>query len=153
MSRVRVIRRSPRTGISAKSMTVLPKVGEEVTVVCKRSDLERKVSLVHSSKYQTFYGTIYPTQSWQKARKSLNLTTGNNFFPWREIPLHTIVSITHGNNTIKVKIEKPHKKIYKVKGSTGTIYNVLKSNGAFSCDCIGFKFHGNCKHIKAVNKT
>lgn len=128
------------------------KNGEEVTIVCENSELRRKVSVAFVPKHETFRGAIYPMQRWQKNRASINLTTGNKSFPWREIPLHNIVSITRGNDTMKLEIQEPSVKHYKVTGSTGTIYNILESNATFSCDCVGFKFHGYCRHIKNVNK-
>jgi len=126
--------------------------GEEIAIVCKRSELDRRVSFAFIPKHETFRGAVYPRQSWQKNRASINLTTGNTSFPWREIPLHNIVSITRGNDIVKIEIQEPRVKRHKVKGSTGTIYNILESSGTFNCDCVGFKFHGYCKHIKNLNK-
>jgi hypothetical protein len=49
-----------------------------------------------------------------------------------------------------VKEEEPEGKVYEVKGSKGDIYKVTDVNGNYSCTCSGFKFRGECKHIKEV---
>lgn len=37
---------------------------------------------------------------------------------------------------------------WEVKGSKGDIYIVERSENGLSCTCAGFKFRGQCKHIK-----
>tara|TARA_B100000927_G_scaffold284035_1_gene272453 strand:- start:261 stop:488 length:228 start_codon:yes stop_codon:yes gene_type:complete len=39
---------------------------------------------------------------------------------------------------------------WPVKGSKGNEYNVLLTDKGFECECVGFSFHGKCKHSKAV---
>lgn len=37
-----------------------------------------------------------------------------------------------------------------VKGSKGDVYYVNEKNGEYNCTCVGFKYHGTCKHIMKV---
>jgi hypothetical protein len=40
--------------------------------------------------------------------------------------------------------------IWPMKGSKGNEYSVELTDKGFECDCMGFGFHGYCKHSKAV---
>jgi len=51
---------------------------------------------------------------------------------------------------IVVREEEPEGRTWEVKGSKGDIYRVTEVNGNYSCTCSGFKFRGDCKHIKGV---
>jgi len=37
-----------------------------------------------------------------------------------------------------------------VTGSKGDVYYVTSVNGEYKCTCVGFKYHGTCKHIEKV---
>jgi hypothetical protein len=39
-----------------------------------------------------------------------------------------------------------------VAGSKGSVYYITTVNGVTRCTCAGYKYHGNCKHIKEVEK-
>ena len=41
-------------------------------------------------------------------------------------------------------------RIWTVKGSKGDVYNVTEANGYLSCTCSGFRFRGDCKHVKSI---
>lgn len=47
----------------------------------------------------------------------------------------------------KVDSEQPG---IAVKGSKGDVYYVNKKGDEFTCTCVGFKYHGSCKHIEKV---
>lgn len=44
--------------------------------------------------------------------------------------------------------EQPEGRVWQVTGSRGDSYTVNESQGNWSCTCSGFKFRGECKHIK-----
>lgn len=48
---------------------------------------------------------------------------------------------------------KPAGRSWQVAGSKGSIYTVSEDLGSWSCTCTGFKFHGNCKHIKQLTEN
>jgi hypothetical protein len=50
----------------------------------------------------------------------------------------------------KLKEDEPEGRVWTVKGSKGDEYRVSELNGTLSCTCSGFKFRGDCKHIKNV---
>ena len=49
-----------------------------------------------------------------------------------------------------VEPEVPLGRVIEVKGSKGDVYKVIELNGNYSCTCSGFKFRGDCKHVKSV---
>ena len=50
----------------------------------------------------------------------------------------------------KLKEEEPEGRVWTVKGSKGDEYKVSELNGNWSCTCSGFKFRGDCKHVKEL---
>ena len=50
----------------------------------------------------------------------------------------------------ELKEPEPEGRVIKVQGSKGDIYRVIELNGNWSCSCSGFKFRGDCKHVKSV---
>ncbi len=42
--------------------------------------------------------------------------------------------------------------VWPVKGSTGKDYEVELHDKGFECNCMGFGYHGYCKHSKGVVK-
>jgi hypothetical protein len=50
----------------------------------------------------------------------------------------------------RLKEEEPEGRFWIVKGSKGDEYKVSELNGNLSCTCSGFRFKGDCKHIKSI---
>ena len=46
--------------------------------------------------------------------------------------------------------EKGDTKQWVIEGSKGNKYVVLQDELGYNCSCVGFKYHGNCKHIEQV---
>jgi hypothetical protein len=46
--------------------------------------------------------------------------------------------------------QKSTNKIWEIKGSKDHVYTVEESENGMVCSCIGFKYHGKCKHIDGV---
>ena len=45
---------------------------------------------------------------------------------------------------------EPEGRVIEVQGSKGDVYKVTELNGNYSCTCSGFKFRGDCKHVKSI---
>ena len=50
----------------------------------------------------------------------------------------------------KIKAPEPEGRVWQVQGSRGDVYKVAELHGEYSCTCSGFRFRGDCKHIKGV---
>ena len=50
----------------------------------------------------------------------------------------------------KLKEPEPEGRVIEVRGSKGDIYKVTELNHNWSCTCSGFRFRGDCKHIKEL---
>ena len=46
--------------------------------------------------------------------------------------------------------EEPEGRVWEVAGSKGNVYRVTEANGYLSCTCSGFRFRGDCKHVKGL---
>jgi hypothetical protein len=51
---------------------------------------------------------------------------------------------------IVTKEQEPEGRVWEVAGSKGDIYRVTEANGLLSCTCSGFRFRGDCKHVKSI---
>lgn len=49
-----------------------------------------------------------------------------------------------------VQEQQPEGRVWEVKGSKGDVYKVSELNGTLSCTCSGFRFRGDCKHVKTI---
>lgn len=49
-----------------------------------------------------------------------------------------------------VAAEVPEGRTWTVTGSRGDEYKVSEHHGRWACTCSGFKFRGDCKHIKTL---
>ena len=51
----------------------------------------------------------------------------------------------------KIQEPEPEGRVWTVKGSKGDEYKVTDVNGNLSCTCSGFRFRGDCKHVKNIS--
>jgi hypothetical protein len=47
-----------------------------------------------------------------------------------------------------LKEPEPEGRTWVVKGSKGDEYTITEHSGNLSCTCSGFRFRGDCKHVK-----
>ena len=50
----------------------------------------------------------------------------------------------------QLKEEEPEGRVIEVQGSQGNVYRVTDVNGNLSCTCSGFRFRGDCRHVKEL---
>ena len=73
--------------------------------------------------------------------------------PWIDVPelgfAVTVTGTLAKPELLKIATEISNK-IWEIKGSKDHVYTVEESENGMVCSCIGFKYHGKCKHIDGV---
>lgn len=108
-------------------------------------EVGKSVSLQYQitpSSVVTFAGVIMAKPKWLKPNE-IAMSTGNPEFPMRVLQTQQIIGSKKSTET-KVRS-------FKVK-SKNKMYQVIVSNGNFSCNCMGFSFRRTCKHLVAVEQ-
>lgn len=71
--------------------------------------------------------------------------SGDGFISYRVIPLRDLISV----NGDPIHVEPVKKsETWMVKGSKNQEYVVTRDQNRWSCTCVGFQFHKDCKHIR-----
>ena len=125
-------------------------LNKSVTVVARNNLWKYRANYAFPmDELQRYIGTVLKPVSW--APDSLCLSTGDKSFPFRLIPLVDIVSI---DGVVQKPIPVPQAtyKTWEVKGSKDNIYTVTLDNDRWSCTCVGYGFHRDCKHIQLKKK-
>ena len=102
------------------------------------------------SDFDTFEGTIIPNPKWVHD-DSICLSTGDEFFPMRVIKKSAIVSMDE-NAYISDYTEQAKPQTFKIAGSKGDVYCVTADKGVWTCDCKGFSFRKDCRHVGEAKK-
>ena len=53
----------------------------------------------------------------------------------------------------EIDLNEAQGETWKVDGSGGNSYVVQKIDNVYNCTCSGFKFRGECRHIKQIEET
>ena len=51
----------------------------------------------------------------------------------------------------QLKEEEPEGRVIEITGSKGDQYTVNEVRGSWSCTCSGFRFRGECRHIRELS--
>jgi hypothetical protein len=97
------------------------------------------IYLLNDSKSKMYAFRARGTEAIKVFKNPIRIDTRGRKFAINAVQFKTVV-----------KEEEPEGKVYEVKGSKGDIYKVTDVNGNYSCTCSGFKFRGECKHIKEL---
>ena len=120
----------------------IPSVGSKVSITVRY----RTNYLYAPEPYEEveYTGTVVKSQKWVDA-DSFSLETTDKEYPVKIIPSKWLRNV----KVISGSVQSIRK--FKVTGSKGE-YTVTQNGKHYSCTCIGFKYHGKCKHITAVAK-
>lgn len=126
--------------------------GTQVEVLYRNPTFERRHLYANHMlipEFLTYSGAVYPRQRWQ-APATLNLTTGDPGFPWRELQDRHIVHVSVGGQEIRPAAEAKKDRVWEVSGSKGNVYTVTETAGKRTCTCAGFQFRHSCRHVNEV---
>jgi len=94
-------------------------------------------------------GDIIPNTRWVDD-EHICFMTEDKYTPLRIIKKANIVS---QNVPVIAVAKKPTVSSWKIAGSKNNIYTVRLNNGHYDCECVGFSFRKDCKHIHEVKKS
>ena len=120
-------------------MMKIPSVGSTVRVTTRFKNIILYDNREWDDKVYT--GVVVKNAKWVDAN-SFSLHTGN-----KEHPV-SIISMKHVLDISLVNGKMSNVRKFKVTGTNE--YIVTLSNNHFSCECIGFKYHGKCRHVTQV---
>jgi hypothetical protein len=120
-------------------MLKIPSVGSTV-----RANLRFKnINLLDNREWSDVLltGVVIKNAKWVGAN-SFSLQTNNKEFPLSIINMKNVTHI----DLLKGSMTNIRK--FRVKGTNE--YIVTLADNHFSCECVGFKYHGKCRHISQV---
>lgn len=99
----------------------------------------------YQPEFYVYEGEQVPPFKWSEPG-TVCLTTGDPFFPVRQIHPDSIVSIDDKPVEAAPKVE-PKERVHVIQGSKGSTYTVTIGPHGKSCTCAGFQFRRACRHI------
>lgn len=101
----------------------------------------------YQPEFFVYEGEQVPAFKWSEPG-TVCLTTGDPFFPVRQIHPDSIVSIDDA--LVEAPKPKTEERVLVVQGSKGSTYTVTVAPRGNSCTCSGFQFRRSCKHVNVA---
>jgi hypothetical protein len=131
-------------------MFAIPPVGSKIRVTTRFQNHYYLTADKQPFVDNVYEGVVLP--AWKHDQPFTFNMTGTKDFPERNISLERVVALKILSGGAAKKLEKNLKvKAFKVE-SKGNIYLVTKADMKYTCTCVGFQYHKNCKHVKEVHK-
>lgn len=126
----------------------VPTVGSTITVsTYYKSHVIGRTEADDTTTYENV--PVLPPQSWTPSGSFCIPAAGEPFIKFRTIAIDNVVDLViHDGDTVVVDPEHGTK-VVAVAGSNDKIYSVVVTDGvAQSCDCMGFQYRRNCRHLR-----
>jgi hypothetical protein len=104
-----------------------------------RDETPNGVYLLNDSKSKMYAFQPFGTGAIKVFKNPIRIDVRGRKFQVNEVQFKT-----------QLKEPEPEGRVIEVHGSKGDVYKVSELNGNWSCTCSGFKFRGDCKHVKSV---
>ena len=127
-----------------------PVVGKTVTVTTRHRD----IYYFSTSEWvdKTYTGVVGQPDRRVPSGSFLLITPEDNFMPTRIIALRSVHALKYSDGTSPEKSLTPKVRTWQVAGSKGNVYTVTERDGRRHCDCPGFMYRKDCKHVKEDKK-
>lgn len=125
-----------------------PEIGKAIKVTTDWSDYTKY--MVFSAGRHTLTGIVVANQEDLDDPNSFCLRTANQHFPVSAIPLARVIELEYVDGTeatTEDAVELPDMESWTVNGSKGNKYIVTRTGTTWTCECQGFTFRQNCKHV------
>ena len=119
-------------------------VGSTVTIKVRNPQWAMRkafANYVHVPEFNEYTGTVIKNHKAIREGQ-IGLSTDETSFKMRVIDLDRIVGMEDSLPSPNVMI-----KTYNIQGSKGNIYTVTQDRSYWDCDCPGFRFRNQCKHV------
>lgn len=80
---------------------------------------------------------------------SFVLLSDDEWMPRRTIALRNVQKLEYADGTNVTEAKLSSMKTWEVKGSKGNVYTITEIDGVRTCDCAGFTYRKDCKHVKS----
>jgi hypothetical protein len=133
-------------------MFTRPEVGKTVTVTTDWSDYYsvccEYVSITRNKNTQT--GVVVKSEGHDDPA-SFRITTGKAHYPVAIIPLKRVTALKYsdGVEVESKEVELADEEEWDVAGSKGSSYTVTRKVDTWHCECMGWQFRQQCKHVNA----
>jgi hypothetical protein len=97
--------------------------------------------------FREYEGEVLPPHKWLNDRQFC--LSGNSEWPVRVISMDLVEDIQLLSGKF-VEVDTGIK-VFTVKGSKGNTYTVTRNGRGWTCQCAGFQFRKQCKHVSELS--
>lgn len=129
-----------------------PEQGAYVTLVTDHSNHLQGYA-GHIPRQRSKTGKVVKSERWM-GPDEFCLETGDPVYPVSIVNLRYVVDIRNpkGEQGEKSLVSQPDFQSFRIPGSKGDEYTVTKRGDSWGCECKGFQFRGDCKHVKQAKE-
>jgi hypothetical protein len=130
------------------NMCSIPTVGSVIRVTTRHPNYYYLTAKSQPWTEITHEGTVVPGGKWDNPNTFC--MTGDVHIAIRNIALHSVIQLEILKGSSR-KVASTGIRAFRVKSAKNS-YTVTLNATRFSCTCVGFQYHRNCRHTKAVAK-
>ena len=126
----------------------IPNPGSRVRVTTKHRNIYYLNYQTKPFNHFTYEGIVLPSEK-RDHPFTFNMT-GDSQMTKRNISLDNVVNIEFLSGSASMSKMTSDIRAFKVK-TENKVYTVIKNANKYTCDCLGFQYRKNCRHVKGVH--